>query len=68
MVAAYKRLKGEGENLSALLVLFDYLLSTGIQPAAQIAEVASLAGEDQELGLFLGALASPNSKKRQRRT
>jgi len=63
MVAAYKRLKGEGENLSALLVLFDYLLSTGIQPAAQIAEVASLAGEDQELGLFLGALASPNSKE-----
>lgn len=63
MNAAYTRLKAEGENLSALLSLFDYLLSTGIQPSAQIAEVVSLAGEDQEIGLFLGALASPNSKE-----
>ncbi|MDG1780668.1 MAG: hypothetical protein P8H59_06940 [Flavobacteriales bacterium] len=55
------QLKKEGENLSALLSLFNYLLSTGEQPAEQIAEIVPLATEDEDLAAFLKALASPSN-------
>lgn len=51
------------ENLSGILHLLEYLLSTGKQPIDQIKQIAPKADSDTLLSGFLFCLSSPTSKE-----
>lgn len=57
------KLSNNGENLSGLLRLLEYLLSTGNQPTKQIREITPKQNTDTLLAKFLYCLNSPQSKE-----
>lgn len=57
------KLSNAGRNLSGLLRLLEYLLSTGNQPTNQIREIAPKQKTDSLLASFLFCLNSPRSKE-----
>jgi tetratricopeptide (TPR) repeat protein len=57
------KLSNEGKNLSGLLRLLEYLLSTGNQPTNQIREIVLKQKTDSLLASFLFCLNSPKSKE-----
>ena len=56
------RFVGEGKNLSGLLALFEYLLSTGNQPVKQIRAIVPHQEDDALLESFLFCLNPPTTK------
>ena len=59
----YKKYLEVNENLSSLLSLFEYLLSSGNQPVEQLREVAQRHDSDTLLATFLSCMGMPNSKE-----
>ena len=59
----YKKLLQTNENLSSLLSLFEYLLSSGDQPVEQLREVAQRHDSDTLLATFLSCMGMPKSKE-----
>ena len=57
------KLSKEGQHTSGVLCLFDYLLSTGIQPVNHIREIAAFLDSDTSLALFFSCLNRPQSKE-----
>lgn len=57
------QLSNEGKNLSGILRLFEYILSTGHQPLNRLREIASLQESDSLLALFIYSLNSPQSQE-----
>ncbi|MEO0899979.1 MAG: hypothetical protein AAFY71_26430 [Bacteroidota bacterium] len=53
----------EEHNLSALLVLFEYLLSSGIQPLERVKNVVPLAEKDTILNNFMYAMSQSRSEE-----
>lgn len=57
------QLSNEGKNLSGILRLFEYILSTGHQPLNRLREIASQQESDSLLAMFIYSLNSPQSKE-----
>ena len=61
--AEAKSLSEEGNRLSALLALFEYVLTTGEQPTTQIKELMKYQETDTMLRKFIISLAPPQSEE-----
>ncbi len=57
-----KELSDKGENLSGLLRLLEYLLTTDIQPTQQLREIVSKQKTDPQLASFLRCMSPPQTK------
>lgn len=60
---AANKLYEAGKNLSGLLCLFEYLLTTGNQPRDQINKITEQAANDPDLSTFLSCLNAPTTKE-----